>query len=59
VPGEFPEKISYFDKLILLKCFRPELVMQSMGSFIIKEIGQFFIEPPLSSMEILYDDIDV
>lgn len=59
VPGEFPEKISYFDKLILIKAFRPELVMQSMGEFIIKEIGQFFIEPPVSTMDILYADIDV
>lgn len=33
--------------------------MQSMSGFIIKEIGQFFIEPPISTMEVLYLDIDV
>lgn len=57
-PGEFPQKISYFDKLMLIKAFRPELVQQSMGSYIIKELGQFFIEPPISTMDILYNDID-
>lgn len=30
-----------------------------MSGFIIKEIGQFFIEPPISTMEVLYLDIDV
>ena len=30
-----------------------------MGAYIIKEIGQFFIEPPVSTMDILYADIDV
>ena len=30
-----------------------------MGSYIIKELGQFFIEPPVSTMDILYNDIDV
>ena len=43
---------------MLLKAFRPELVQQSMGTYIIKELGQFFIEPPVSTMDILYNDID-
>lgn len=43
---------------MLIKVFRPELVQQSMGSYIIKELGQFFIEPPVSTMDILYNDID-
>ena len=41
-----------------MKCFRPELVQQSMAGYIIKELGQFFIEPPTSTMDILYNDID-
>lgn len=57
-PGEFPQKISFFDKLMLIKAFRPELVQQTMGAYIIKELGQFFIEPPVSTMDILYQDID-
>lgn len=57
-PGEYPQKISNFDKLVLIKAFRPELVQQSMAAFIIKELGQFYIEPPISTMDILYNDID-
>jgi dynein heavy chain len=30
-----------------------------MAAYIIREIGQFYIEPPLSTMDILYNDIDV
>lgn len=30
-----------------------------MASYIIKELDQFFIEPPVSTMDILYNDIDV
>jgi len=29
-----------------------------MSSYIIKELGQFFIESPVSTMDILYNDID-
>lgn len=29
-----------------------------MAAYIIRELGQFFIEPPVSTMDILYNDID-
>jgi dynein heavy chain len=48
-----------FDKLVLIKSFRPELVLQSLAAYIIAELDQFFIEPPVSTMDILYNDIDV
>jgi len=58
VPGEYQENLSLFDKLILLKCLRPELVQQSMAKFIIGELGQYYVEPPATNMEIMYQGLD-
>lgn len=58
LPGVYHESLSPFDKLILVKCLRPELVQQSMAKYIIQEIGQYYVEPPATNMEIMYKDLD-
>jgi len=35
LPGEWNEKLSKFDKLILIKAYRNELLQMSMAEFII------------------------
>lgn len=57
-PGIYNEQLNEFDKLILIKVFRPEMVQQSVGSYVIKEIGKFYAESPDTSMGIVFEDID-
>jgi len=58
-PGDFEDKITIFDKLVLIKCFRNELIQRSMSVYIISEMGKFYVEPPSVKMEILFDDLSV
>jgi len=57
-PGDYEQKLSSFDKLILIKTLRPELVQVCMTSYIITEMDKFFVEPPPTGMNILYENID-
>lgn len=57
LPGDWNEKLSNFDKMILVKVLRLELVQMSMITFIIKELGQFYVESVSSAMEIVYKEI--
>jgi len=57
VPGEFEKKISPFDKLLLIKCLRFEMTQASIAQYVIKEMSQFFVEPPSTQMSVLYEDL--
>jgi dynein heavy chain len=56
-PAPYDEKLTGFDKLILMKVFRPEMIAQSCTRYIIKEIGQYYAESPSVSMSTIYEDI--
>ena len=59
VPGDYEDRISQFDKLVLIKCFRNELIQRSMGVFIISEMGKFYVEPPSVKMDTIFEDLAV
>lgn len=56
--GCYQEQLSMFDRLILMKTFRPELIQQSISTYIINEIGNFYAESPSVSMKLIFEDID-
>jgi len=58
LPGELEDKISNFDKLLLVKCFRNEMIQISMSQFIILEMDKFYVESPSTAMDILYKEIN-
>jgi len=58
LPGDYQEKLSNFDKLLLVKVFRPEMIQISMTTYIINEMEKFYIEPPATGMNILFENID-
>lgn len=58
LPGDWEEKLNNFDKLILIKGFRPEKLQYSMVEYIMKEMGKFYVESPSVSMDAIYDDIN-
>lgn len=57
VPGEYNEKMSNFTKLLLVRALRSELTQQSVSLYVIRQMTEFFITPPLSNMNILYEDL--
>lgn len=57
LPGDYNEKLSEFDKLILIKTFRFELVQRCFSEYVLKDMGQFYVEPPPTAMNIMYKDL--
>jgi dynein heavy chain len=56
-PGEYEAKMSNFDKLLLVRCLRSEMVTASISQYIIRDLEQFYVEPPSTQMAVLYEDI--
>lgn len=59
LPLEWNEKLTPFEKLIVLKAFRPEKLLFAFQNYVIHEIGKFFVESPTATMEVIYGDTDV
>jgi len=59
MPGDWDGKLSNFDKLILIKCFRLELVSVALAEYIVREQERFYVEAVSSSMDIVYPELNV
>jgi len=59
MPGDWEEKLGRFSKLIILKIWRPEKLMAAFANYVKEEMGQFYIEPPPATMEVIFPDTDV
>ena len=57
LPGEFQEKLKNFDRLLLIKVLRLEMVQISVSDFIIAEMDKFYVESVSSAMEVVYKEI--
>lgn len=59
MPDGWEEKLSRFDKLLMVKAFRNELVLVSIADYIIGEMGKFYVEPPSTSMDVIFETMDI
>ncbi|ORX87075.1 hypothetical protein BCR32DRAFT_215666 [Anaeromyces robustus] len=46
LPGEWEEKLNQFQKLLVIRCLRPDKMAASIRNYIIYEMGNEFVEPP-------------
>jgi dynein heavy chain len=46
LPGQWAEKLNSFQKLLFLRCLRPDKVVDASMAFITEKFGQRFVEPP-------------
>ena len=54
-PGEF-ELLSGLDRMVVVRCLRPDKVVPSVQQYIVDHMGQPFIEPPTFDLQGSYDD---
>lgn len=45
MPGKWNDKLDSFQKMIILKCLRPDKITNAMQEYVSDNIGQRFIEP--------------
>ena len=58
MPGEWDTKLDHFQKLIVLKTFRPEKLSSAFQLFVLHNMGKFYTESPPVTMDVVYSDTD-
>ncbi|ESN95105.1 hypothetical protein HELRODRAFT_102708 [Helobdella robusta] len=58
LPPPWSEKLSDFQKLIIIRCIRPDKVIPATEKFIAEKLGQTFVEPPKFDLIRSYEDSD-
>lgn len=46
-PGEFSQKLSSFQKMMLMRCFRTDRVYRAINCYVTEMMGEAFITPPV------------
>ncbi|EKX31472.1 hypothetical protein GUITHDRAFT_83101 [Guillardia theta CCMP2712] len=55
-PGVMHKKYSSFQKLTILRCLRPDKIVQEVQNLVVEEMGQKFVEPPPFDLQNCFDD---
>mmetsp|Transcript_20042 Transcript_20042/g.27069 ORF Transcript_20042/g.27069 Transcript_20042/m.27069 type:complete len:688 (-) Transcript_20042:1925-3988(-) len=58
MPGDWNTKLNSFQKMILLKCIRPDKISAAIENFCVEKLGQKFIEPPTFNLPAGFADSD-
>ena len=56
LPGEWNERLNSFQKMIVLKCIRPDKISLAIQNYIIEKVGRDFIDPPTFNIGACYKD---
>ena len=56
MPGKWDAELSSFQKLLILKCLRPDKFTNAMQEFIALNLGEQFIEPQTADLSLVYKD---
>jgi len=56
LPGEWDGRLDLLQKLIVVRCIRPDRVMPATAIFIAAKLDQKFVEPPPLDLEAIYEE---
>ncbi len=56
LPGEWNEKLNSFQKMIVLKSIRADMICQAIQNYVIEKIGKQFVDPPTFKIQPCYKD---
>ena len=54
--GSWGEKLDSFQRLLFLRCFRPDKVTNAMQDFVAHHLGQNFIEPQHTNLKDIFKE---
>lgn len=56
IPGGWHEKLSSLNKMILIRCIRPDKVIPCVYNFVKENLGEEFTDPPPFDLKNIYND---
>ena len=56
MPGEWNEKLTSFQKMIVLKSIRADKITLAVQNFVVEQIGRQFVEPPTFNLSKSFKD---
>ncbi|WAR10683.1 DYH7-like protein [Mya arenaria] len=56
MPGEWNDRLGSFQRLLVLRCIRPDKVVPAIQEFVTEKIGKRYIEPPPFDLPKSYND---
>lgn len=58
IPCDYGEKLTLFEKLLILKIFKPEKLLFAFSKYVEEEQGKAYAESPIATMDALFGDSD-
>ncbi|XP_055681851.1 dynein axonemal heavy chain 7 [Lutzomyia longipalpis] len=55
IPDPWKDKLTDFHKLMLIRCFRRNILIHSITDFVEKSLGSAFVDPPLPTLDSCYE----
>eukprot|EP00033_Pygsuia_biforma_P005625 GCRY01006214.1.p1 GENE.GCRY01006214.1~~GCRY01006214.1.p1 ORF type:complete len:1920 (-),score=585.98 GCRY01006214.1:315-5459(-) len=56
LPGEWENKCNELQRMIIVRCLRPDRVTETASAFIVNNMGQRFVDPPTSDLKSAFLD---
>lgn len=56
IPQPYQKKLTLFQTLIVLRCFRPDKLVPAVQNFVMESLGKEFVEPPPFDLAASYED---
>ena len=56
LPGDWETKLSLMQKLLVLRCIRPDKIILAVQNFVIQESGEKFVKPPTFNLKACFED---